>query len=63
MQAEALKDEVIPKYNFQLVAMAAVLISSKYEDRVTINAQKLLDKAGHDRFIIDELFMMEKDIL
>lgn len=43
--------------------MAAVLISSKYEDVFTITARRLIDKAGHGRFTLDELLACEKNVL
>jgi hypothetical protein len=46
-----------------LTALATILISSKYEDVMAISASQLVDKAGHGKFTVQQLFEKELDIL
>ena len=55
---ECLSRELLP-----LTALATILISSKYEDVIAISASHLVEKAGHGKFTIHQLFEKELDIL
>jgi hypothetical protein len=46
-----------------LLGMAAILLSSKYEDIIPIPADNLVKKAGHNKFSLAELVSLERDVL
>ena len=46
-----------------LLGMAAILLSSKYEDIIPIPADNLVNKAGHNKFSLAELVSLERDVL
>ena len=46
-----------------MTALAAILISSKFEDVLPISASQLVARAGHGKFTVQQLFEKELDIL
>lgn len=46
-----------------LIGLAAIFLSSKYEDIQPIPLLPLLSKAGHGKYFEDDLLSIERDIL
>ena len=55
--------ECLSRESLPLTALATILISSKYEDVIAISASHLIEKAGHGKFTVQQLFEKELGIL
>lgn len=55
--------EIVQISQLQPIALAAVLISTKYEDTKQISLQEIYELAGHQQFSKDLIIQRERDIL